>query len=309
MQYISQNNFILLTLMVVLWLGKGLKYTFNHKVVRNNRLSTGATRSFGTKLLSTISEESPTFDIGNQLNTYVNAFPDITTQQWRQLEKLTALQLEWNQKVNLISRKDEQNLVSSHIIPCLAMSLVRKFGEGERIVDVGTGGGLPGLPMAIVNNNAHFTLLDSNGKKMMIVEDIANRLGLSNIDIVRGRAEDLDNRKFDMILGRAVSSISNFLSFSSHLLLDPTTTIPSIEMKDKDIEKKYLSGLLYLKGGNFDDELKKAGIQEFIKFPISQLIPEIVSDKFVLNIPSTEIFAFHKCYIENKLKLKAKTKS
>ena len=188
-------------------------------------------------------------------SSYKKDFETITDDQWDKLEALSFKLYDWNTKVNLVSRKDVEFLIPNHIVPCLAMSLIRNFGGGETVIDVGTGGGLPGLPLAIICPDAHFTLLDSNSKKMMVVSEIANSLGLKNVNVVCSRAEKL-NDKFDFLLGRAVSALPNFLSFSSHLIDGKSRALP------KDYVQKSLSessgsnlpsvsissGMLYLKG-------------------------------------------------------------
>lgn len=186
---------------------------------------------------------------------YKQDFKTITDEQWDKLDALSLKLYDWNTKVNLVSRKDVEFLIPNHVVPCLAMSLVRKFGGGETIIDVGTGGGLPGLPLAIICPDAHFTLLDSNSKKMMVVNEIANSLGLKNVNVVCSRAEKLDE-KFDFLLGRAVSALPNFLSFSSHLI-DGKSSVLSKDFVGKlrsestgsDLTSVSISsGMLYLKG-------------------------------------------------------------
>jgi 16S rRNA (guanine527-N7)-methyltransferase len=194
-------------------------------------------------------------DVSEQLRSYTHIFPHITEEQWAQLVLLGESMLEWNTKINLISRKDSFNIVPNHIVPCLAMSLVRRFQKGERVIDVGTGGGLPGIPISIVNPDCHVTLLDSNSKKMAVVSNLVQQLGLSNVDVVCARAEAIaEHCTFDFMLGRAVSAIPTFLGFSSHLMVDVTGTYAG-----KD-EKGVGRGLLYLKGGDFEDELTNAGM-------------------------------------------------
>lgn len=220
-----------------------------------------------------------TYEASNQkdLSSYQSFFPDITDTQWQQLEALIFKLTDWNAKVNLISRKDIEYLVPNHIIPCLAVSLVKRFSSGEKVIDVGTGGGLPGLPMAICCPNASFTLLDSNTKKMAIVEDIRSSLGLSNVKVVRARAEAFQER-FDFMLGRAVSAVPTFLGFSSHFL---------------DINSLFSdSGLLYIKGGDFFGELKEAGIDSYRITEVNKLVT-LNSDKNVLYIPASEVQKFH----------------
>lgn len=209
---------------------------------------------------------------------YKQDFPNLDASQWNQLENLSINFVDWNNKVNLVSRKDIQFLIPNHIIPCLSMSLIRNFAKGETVIDVGTGGtslyleifyysehivitkqsltshifllegGLPGLPLAIACPNTQFTLIDSNVKKMMVVQDLADSLGLKNVRVICNRAEKLDER-FDFMLGRAVSNLPNFLSFSSHLVDGKSKTpLTVVEQKSISLGITVGSGLLYLKG-------------------------------------------------------------
>ena len=148
---------------------------------------------------------------GNNLGTnlfddYRSDFEFVSGTQWSQLESLTKLLVEWNSKVNLISRQDIPNIVSRHIIPSMAVAKWKRFAENKKIIDIGTGGGLPGLPMAILNPTCDFTLLDSNGKKIAVVSDISERIGLTNVHTVHDRAEN-HKEVYDYMLGRAVSNL------------------------------------------------------------------------------------------------------
>ena len=180
------------------------------------------------------------------------------------------------------------------------------------MIDIGSGGGLPGLPLAIANPATSFTLLDSNGKKMGIVETIAREIGLDNVKTVTSRAES-HYEKYDYMLGRAVSNLPNFLSFSSHFI-DPMSNAKRIHSDCKTIDGNYIemgSGLLYLKGGDFSTEIKDAYIEDHSLFTVSSILP-IDSDKNILYIPAKEIINFQNnkqkvdAFLETKAKLKRK---
>ena len=156
------------------------------------------------------------------------------------LDKLFALEniyKYWNSKVNLISRKDISNLYLHHVLHSLFIYKVAKFKEDETILDLGTGGGFPGIPLAIVFPHIKFTLLDSMRKKVNILEDIRDKLSLKNVKLVCDRSEDFD-KKYDFVLGRFVSDINKFFSLA---------------------KKHSKKGIYYLKGGdtNFDFLVKK----------------------------------------------------
>ena len=220
------------------------------------------------------------------------SLPNVADSQWSELEALAAKLYEWNSKINLVSRQDVDRLVENHIMPSLAVAKVRPFAAGERVIDVGTGGGLPGLPLAIVNPKATFTLLDSNSKKMMVVEDLVAYLGLeSRVKVVKGRAE-MHTESYDFILGRAVSAIPNFLSFSAHLLGNNAAGTGTQSTQSTGEGGAISSGLLYLKGGDFGEELKEAGISQSRLFPVQELLPPIVSDKAVLFVDAEQIAVF-----------------
>ncbi|MDR0693169.1 MAG: 16S rRNA (guanine(527)-N(7))-methyltransferase RsmG [Puniceicoccales bacterium] len=162
-------------------------------------------------------------------------FPRLEESQLHQLVEYSKLLGEWNEKINLVSRKDIQNVIGHHIIPSLSISTVGNFTKGEDVLDIGTGGGLPGIPLAIVCRETSFTLMDSVGKKIMAVNDMLRRLNLQNVKTVNIRAEDFFD-KFDKIVGRAVTNLADFLKYSKKLL-------------------KPKGKIFYLKGGDYGNDL------------------------------------------------------
>ena len=135
------------------------------------------------------------------MQSLVALFPEVTPAQWEQLTAMAALHREWNEKINLVSRKDIENLERHHYAPCVAAVKFLKLMDGCRVMDVGTGGGFPGLILAVLYPKARFTLVDSVGKKITVVTDIAERLGLKNVDVKNARAETM-NHEHDFVTGR-----------------------------------------------------------------------------------------------------------
>lgn len=168
-------------------------------------------------------------------------FNDLSIEQVNQFSELESLYNFWNQKINLISRKDNSLLYLRHVLHSLSIARLIKFKINSDILDVGTGGGFPGLPLAILFPNVNFYLNDSIKKKIGVVKDISNALNLSNVNIIHSRAEDID-KKFDFIISRAVTNMSSFLKLVKNKFH---------EESKHDIE----NGILYLKGGDLKKEL------------------------------------------------------
>ncbi|MEJ6685785.1 MAG: 16S rRNA (guanine(527)-N(7))-methyltransferase RsmG [Crocinitomicaceae bacterium] len=168
-------------------------------------------------------------------------FPDFTSLQHEQLDQLTALYNEWNSKINVISRKDMENFRERHVLHSLALAKCISFPKGSHLLDIGTGGGFPGVPLAIAYPNCSFVLLDSIGKKLKVINEIAGVLGLKNIQTVHSRVED-HKGDYNYLISRAVTNMPNFMKLINHL-----TRFGNKNFKE----------ILYLKGGDFDDELHK----------------------------------------------------
>jgi 16S rRNA (guanine527-N7)-methyltransferase len=159
-------------------------------------------------------------------------------------EKLGKLYHEWNQKINLISRKDMEHLYLHHILHSLSIAKLIQFKDGTKIIDVGTGGGLPGIPLAIMFPQCSFLLIDSIGKKIKVVEEIIIELGIDNAFAENNRSENID-KNVEFVTGRAVSNVQDFYSRVEHLILP----------NKKKNEDTLPNGLLYLAGGDVETDL------------------------------------------------------
>ncbi len=146
----------------------------------------------------------------------IDRFPEISFNQIKCLAEYRRLITDWNQKINLISRKDIENFVHRHIVPCLCINRVVKFCNSDSIIDVGTGGGLPGIPLAITNTSANFCLVDSVKKKICAVQDMVASLGLKNVDVKGVRVEEI-KQKYKYIVARAVTNFPNFLTYIKNI--------------------------------------------------------------------------------------------
>ena len=168
-------------------------------------------------------------------------FPEITDEQKQQFEKLEQLYTEWNEKINVISRKDMDGLYEKHILHSLGIAKVMPFADGTKVLDIGTGGGFPGIPLAILFPEVSFTLIDSIGKKIKVVEAVSEGLGLKNVTAVHGRAEKL-KEKFHFVVSRAVTQMPEFLRWLKG------------KFEKEQFNGKH-NGVLYLKGGDLAEEL------------------------------------------------------
>lgn len=172
-------------------------------------------------------------------------FPDLTERQKEQFVQLQDLYEEWNSQINVISRKDIDELYTRHVLHSLGIAKVIKFKPGTSIMDVGTGGGFPGIPLAILFPESNFYLVDTIGKKIKVVNAVAEALGLNNVEGVQKRAEKV-KFEFDFIVSRAVTYLPRFNNWIKGKFTDDSfNDIPN--------------GLLYLKGGDLTEELKEAG--------------------------------------------------
>lgn len=186
-------------------------------------------------------------------------FPKLSEQQLSQLSTLDELYKEWNSQINVISRKDIDNLYERHILHALALGIIIQFEAGADIVDLGTGGGLPGIPLAILFPKVNFTLIDGTGKKIKVVNDIIERIGLTNARAQQVRAEEWKGKKFDFVVSRAVANLDKLIPWSRRLL-------------KKQQRHPYPNGLFALKGGDIEAEIKALVEREYTEvFPLEEL--------------------------------------
>lgn len=179
-------------------------------------------------------------------------FSDFSAKQIEQFEALGDLYKEWNAKINVISRKDIDSLYEKHVLHSLAIAAVFDFPAGTEIIDIGTGGGFPGVPLAIFFPEVKFHLVDSINKKLKIIEAVKEAIGLANVTTQHIRAEEIKNRKFDFAVSRAVAPLKELWHWSKPLL------------KNGQFEKDgsiYKSGLICLKGGDLAQEISESGLR------------------------------------------------
>jgi 16S rRNA (guanine527-N7)-methyltransferase len=204
-------------------------------------------------------------------------FPDLTERQRDQFAALFDLYSEWNAKINVISRKDMESFYEKHVLHSLGIAKVYTFLPGQRVLDVGTGGGFPGIPLAILFPETQFHLVDSIGKKIKVVLAVADALGLENVLADHGRAEEFKG-PYDFVVSRAVTQMQRF--------------VPWIKGKisQKNLDSERINGLLYLKGGDLAEELgtMKARISSLSNFFTS----EFFETKKVVYLPKSEINQF-----------------
>jgi 16S rRNA (guanine527-N7)-methyltransferase len=175
-------------------------------------------------------------------NLIYKHFPNLSEKQQEQFESLADLYADWNLKINVVSRKDIEELYLRHVLHSLAIAKFIKFNPGAEVLDVGTGGGFPGIPLAILFPETHFTLVDAIGKKIKVVQQVIDGLGLENVTAKHLRVEEEKNQ-FDFVVSRAVAAMPTFMRWIKGRI-------------KKNSEHSIKNGVLYLKGGDLEEELK-----------------------------------------------------
>ncbi|HEV2480124.1 MAG TPA: 16S rRNA (guanine(527)-N(7))-methyltransferase RsmG [Puia sp.] len=208
-------------------------------------------------------------------------FADFTPRQLGQLTALDSLYHEWNEKINVISRKDIDSLYEKHVLHSLAIAAAFTLAPGMDVIDIGTGGGFPGIPLAIFFPDTRFHLVDSIGKKLKVVDAVREGIGLTNVSTRHIRAEDIKDRKFDLAVSRAVAPLKDLWAWSRPLLKKPDRSRPA----DSDVSPASTpSGLICLKGGDLAAEISASGTRPRI-MEVYELFPlEEFRQKYLLQV-------------------------
>ncbi len=196
-------------------------------------------------------------------------FPTLTQNQIHQFSLLQGVYAEWNEKINVISRKDIENLYERHILHSLSISKLVSFRSGTKIMDLGTGGGFPGVPLAILFPDCRFHLVDSIAKKLKVIDAAKEATGLKNVFTFHSRAEEMEFQ-YDFVVTRAVAPLAELLKWTKGKYL----------AKDNN---QFRNGLIALKGGNLDEEIAAAPAKNILKKPLGDFYSEpFFSDKFIV---------------------------
>ncbi len=206
-------------------------------------------------------------------------FTDFTDTQLQQLSQLAPLYKEWNEKINVVSRKDIDSLYERHVLHSLSIAAVIPFQPGMQVLDLGTGGGFPGVPLAILFPETHFHLVDSIAKKLKVVEGIAEAIGLKNVTTQHTRVENIRDRKFNFVVSRAVAPLKDLWSWAKPVLKK------SHQLDASLAETVPVPGLICLKGGDLNLEIQESGTRPRVQ-PISELFSEpFFEEKYLLYVP------------------------
>ncbi|OEK05053.1 16S rRNA (guanine(527)-N(7))-methyltransferase RsmG [Roseivirga misakiensis] len=200
-------------------------------------------------------------------------FPELSPKQLEQFSRLPELYAHWNNQINVVSRKDIENIDERHILHSLAIAKVTSFKKGTTLLDVGTGGGFPGIPLAILFPDCEFHLIDSIGKKIKVVNAIAEALGLENVKAEHCRAEKV-KESYDFVISRAVTRLGRFYPWVRK----------NFNQRSKH---KVKNGILYLKGGDLMEELSESRLKKIATYKLSDYFEEeFFETKKVIHVPA-----------------------
>lgn len=208
-------------------------------------------------------------------------FSDFTPEQLKQFAALEPLYKEWNSRINVISRKDIDSLYEKHVLHSLAIAAVFNFESGTEIIDLGTGGGFPGIPLAIFFPQVKFHLVDSIGKKLKIVEAISDEIGLQNVTTRHSRIEEIKNRKFEFVVSRAVAPLKDLWKWSKPLLKSQKSKVKSENSVGPD-PQIVSPGLICLKGGDLAQEIQESGTRPTVMELTEVFKEEFFKEKYLL---------------------------
>jgi 16S rRNA (guanine527-N7)-methyltransferase len=198
-------------------------------------------------------------------------FPGLSDTQLEQFARLGDLYDDWNSKINVISRKDMEQFYIHHVLHSLGIAKVMEFQPETKVLDIGTGGGFPGIPLAILFPDTHFHLVDSIGKKINVVKDVVKQLKLTNVEAQQARAEELV-RKYDFIISRAVTRMANFYPWVKN------------KIRTEDFNE-FQNGILYLKGGEVDEEMEELD-KSYVVYHLDDYFQEVYFEtKKVIYLP------------------------
>ena len=206
-----------------------------------------------------------------RMDIILRYFTEFTEKQATQLQALDELYKEWNSKINVISRKDMEGLYLKHVLHSLSIAAIVEFKPGMEIIDIGTGGGFPGIPLAIFFPEVRFHLVDSIAKKLKVVTTVAEGVGLENVTTQHTRAEDIKNRKFDFAVSRAVAPLKDLWKWAAPLI-----------RKGNDCELK--NGLICLKGGDLAQEISDSGVKPRVADIYQIFKEEYFQQKYILHV-------------------------
>ena len=201
-------------------------------------------------------------------------FSDFSEKQVQQFAALKDLYSEWNAKINVISRKDMDNFYEHHVLHSLAIAAKFEFTKDMQVMDLGCGGGFPGIPLATMFPDTHFHLVDSINKKLKVVTEISAAIGLHNLTTQHSRAEEIKNRKFDVVISRAVAPLKDLWHWSKPLIQKNKIALPGVP-----------NGLICLKGGDLTQEIFESGCKPMV-WEIEKIFPqEFFNEKYLLYTP------------------------